>query len=173
MTATSRKAAEGVQQHLLATVALDRLPPPPRSGPEWRDRVAGIELHLPGLGLHITDTPIGWFALIEFGAREIRKRLEPGVELGTRQVKEKYGSLRWYASVETPGCDGHGWHPVHGVVGWAETVSARVCAMYGTPDGTLDRGNGWWLTLSPDARQLQRTAPKLLSERLYPAWTRD
>ena len=173
MTATSRDAIEVVRQHLLATVALSHLPPWPRSGPEWRDRVAEVELSLPDLGLHLCDAPIGWFPIIEFGAREVRKRLEPDTKLWTTQIKEKYGSLRWYASVEFPGFDGHGWHHVHGVISWAETVSARVCAVYGTPDGTLDRGHGWWMTLSPDARQLQRTAPMRLSERLYPAWTRD
>ncbi len=126
---------------------------------------------------------MGWIPLLVRAAREVRLLLGPGEALVTRQVKEKFGTLRWYASVTRPDDDyGDDYaHPVSGVLAWAEAVSARLCAVHGTPDGELDQQGGWWLTLSPLARDLRRDTLQsrvgqgvdAFVNQMYPPWRYD
>ena len=56
-----------------------------------------------------------------------------------RQIKEKYGSLRWYHG-ETERDDG--------AIALAEAMSARICERTGRP-GRLGVRAGWWATRAP------------------------
>ena len=169
------KTRDDVRSRLRATVDVARLPRPPRSGAEWRERADVVYATVPSLVGQLADAPLGWFPLIERAAREIVRMLPRTEVLITSQVKEKYGTLRWYAHVATIGSDmGSRWDDaVLGAVAWAEEASAQTCAVFGTADGTLDLGGGWWLTLSPEAIAIRRRDDDTLRDLLYPGWTRD
>jgi hypothetical protein len=169
-------------RRLIDTVDLATLPPPPADGAEWRERSFAVFRRVPGLRAHIADAPIGWFPLLERAAQEACRLLPTGQRLVTSQVKEKFGALRWYAHVET-GLDEHAHDDAAlGAVEWAETVSAKICAVFGTPDGAIDQDGGWLLTLSPAARTLRQDDRRgragmarqdMFSHMLYPTWMHE
>lgn len=84
----------------------------------------------------------GWFGIIERLSLLLEEKIAalPEAEqhhYRAEQVKEKFGSLRFYMSKETPGM----YDPIH----WAETESTSTCEHCGEP-GML-RSGGWVRTL--------------------------
>lgn len=86
----------------------------------------------------------GWYNIIDAACAQIENRAynnrlngEKFHQVIATQVKEKYGTLRFYYT----GGDDY----VDGVVSMAETISAKTCEVCGAP-GTLREG-GWLKTL--------------------------
>lgn len=166
----SQPGRDAVFERLLASVDLERLPPPPSNGPEWRERVLAIERRMPGLSAFAADAPIGWFPVLEHAATLMPSLLQQGERFITRQVKEKFATLRWYSHIELASGEWDGGHPALGVVGWAEHVSEKVCSLHGTADGTLDSSDVWLLTLSSRAQLERQGLGADFTRRLYPPW---
>ena len=166
---------DDVRRRLHATVDVARLPRPPRSGTEWRERADAVYADVPGLFGHLADAPIGWIPLIEQAAREVKRLLPRTDILVTSQVKEKFGDLRWYAHVSgaihdmEPRVE----EPALGALAWAMDASMTTCAAFGTTNATGDAGDGWWLTLSPEAIAIRRRDRDALRRLLYPDWACD
>lgn len=83
----------------------------------------------------------GWFNLIDTLCGSIQNYIDnnsrPGREISqvtVDQVKEKYGTLRFYTTGGDKLTDGMIW--------FAENMSARTCEICGMP-GKM-RGNGWY-----------------------------
>jgi hypothetical protein len=77
----------------------------------------------------------GWEPLI----RALSEKLEPLGVVAT-QVKEKFGTLRYYADVPET-CD---YNATYMLIDESERASASICEQCGQP-GTLRKGN-WWRT---------------------------
>lgn len=86
----------------------------------------------------------GWFDLIELLCRNIQHHIDWGVEnlpedkkeefqVTAAQVKEKFGSLRWYYN----GGDEH----IRGMVQMAESMSNKICENCG--DKATVKTKGW------------------------------
>lgn len=90
-----------------------------------------------GMGFECGD---GWFSLIYDLSYKLEKEIEKLPEeerpIAT-QVKEKFGTLRFYMSSETDEMDK--------LISDAETKSETICEMCG--DKALLRQDGWWATL--------------------------
>ena len=89
------------------------------------------------------ETGPGWMVLIDTLCSNIQRHIDWKVQQGQEieqvtadQVKEKFGTLRFYASGgdETTG----------GMIRLAESMSARICETCGSP-GSF-RGRGWYYT---------------------------
>ncbi len=164
-----------VCQQLLDTIDLATLPLPPASAREWRERAMLLCEDMPGLQAELANVPIGWFSLVERGMKELRARLPLGATFQTSQMKEKFGTLRWYGLVEDS-VGGYGRDTgAEGATDWAETASERICAVYGTADGERDNSQPWLLTLSPEARALRAASQPGrgsidLGDMMYPKW---
>jgi hypothetical protein len=91
----------------------------------------------------------GWFdILFDLSGEVIQACKDNNVPLGAehdegffvRQVKEKYGGLRYYVSYSfTCLCD---------LIDSAEAKSIKTCEMCGKP-GRLKQINSWWVTICP------------------------
>lgn len=83
----------------------------------------------------------GWFNLIYNLSEKIEtynKSLSPDVEpIRATQVKEKYGTLRFYTN--------YGTDEIFDLIDEAETQSAKICESCGAP-GLLREKNGWFYT---------------------------
>jgi len=75
-----------------------------------------------------------------YATRETRKVPEPIQQVVAIQVKEKYGTLRFYYS------GGDEW--IDGVVSFAESLSAVTCEVCGSPGETI--GEHWLETRCPE-----------------------
>lgn len=99
----------------------------------------------------------GWWALLDQLCRQIQhwqewqqKRNAEFVPVKITQVKEKFGTLRFYYT----GGDDY----VSGLVAMAEAMSATICETCGNPGTTASTG-GWLATLCEKHHQ-QRLAGK-------------
>lgn len=84
----------------------------------------------------------GWYGLIDGVCSVIEHcitRLPPDLQsqVHARQIKEKYGTLRFYMSHETPF--------IEGAIAMAEAMSEITCENCGDPGH--ERQGGWVLTL--------------------------
>lgn len=113
----------------------------------------------------LLSAPSGWVRLMEGLSEGLSELLEaePGARLHLRQVKEKFGTLRVYASVE--GSDAFR-AAAREVTDWATAASERRCALTGRP-GMLDP-EGWFLVLSPEATVWRRAEPDAFHRAIYP-----
>ena len=86
--------------------------------------------------------PPGWLQIVVDLSFEIKTLLEqhPGVELIVDQIKEKFGTLRFYC--HTKGADKILNVQIHDLVQVAMDKSASTCFYCGEP-GTLDTHTGW------------------------------
>lgn len=67
-----------------------------------------------------------------------------------QQIKEKFGTLRFYWSWPQ-GTPEEAWKRAADIVAAAEALSARTCEECGSPDGSIVKRNGFWLkTLCPN-----------------------
>jgi hypothetical protein len=71
------------------------------------------------------------------------------------QVKEKYGTLRFYIA--------GGDEFIEGMIAFAETISGHTCEKCGKPGKLIDRA-GWWTTQCIDCRYVARSNRASLSE---------
>ena len=100
-------------------------------------------------GLSVGD---GWYDLIDTLCRNIQNYIDhnstetnPIPQLVAEQVKEKFGTLRFYTS--------GGDRLIDGMIWFAESMSGRICETCGKP--ALLRQNGWIVTLC-DEHQAER-----------------
>jgi hypothetical protein len=113
----------------------------------------------------LLSAPSGWVRLMEGLSEGLSALLEaePGARLHLRQVKEKFGTLRVYASVE--GSDAFR-AATREVTDWATAASERRCALTGRPG--LMNPEGWFLVLSPQATVWRRAEPDAFHRAIYP-----
>lgn len=113
----------------------------------------------------VRDVPAGWVRVIEevSGALAARKAQDPDAELSISQVKEKFGTLRFY--VQASGSDAFV-EDAYDLAEWAESASEDRCCVTGKP-GAL-HNNGWVLTLSPEMIELRTASPTEFRDRIYP-----
>jgi len=100
-------------------------------------------------GMSVGD---GWYDLIDTLCRNIQNYIDhnstetnPIPQLVAEQVKEKFGTLRFYTS--------GGDRLIDGMIWFAESMSGRICETCGKP-GSL-RQSGWIVTLC-DEHQAER-----------------
>lgn len=106
----------------------------------------------------------GWYWLLDRLCDCIQGYLDHNakdIQLVADQVKEKYGTLRFYFHwEENEGVERNGdakskeedWHMVEGMVWLAENQSAHICEKCGSFDGKLRTG-GWWKTLCDSCQE--------------------
>ena len=88
----------------------------------------------------------GWFTLIDRLCDFLQFHLDHNNRDGkipqivAVQVKEKFGTLRFYYQ--------GGNDYMRGAVAFAESMSSRICEITGEP-GSLHKSGGWYKTLSP------------------------
>lgn len=168
-------AYHAVRQRMHEQVNLGLLPPPPASAVEWRGRAIRLCHDMPGMRDELGNVPIGWFSLVERAVVDIRRHLLPGEVYRTRQLKEKFGTLRWYGHVEDGAGEAVGSTGADGAADWAEDASAIMCAVFGTPDGRVDTTGGWLLTLSDRASAMRHECEGSgirgkFTALMYPRW---
>lgn len=123
-------------------------------------KAAGVER-----AMQFKNLPAGWTKVLEEAAEGIiaRMSLPDGGRVFLAQMKEKFGTLRFY--VEAYGapafCD-----DILDISNWAEACTEGRCCLTGHR-GNLDHA-GWVLTLSDEAKELRASNPKAFSYRLYP-----
>ena len=86
----------------------------------------------------------GWFDLIDELCDSIQSYIDNNSrqdriipQVIVEQVKEKFGTLRFYYQ--------GGNDTIHGMVWFAESMSGKICEVCGNP-GTRQSGNGWIYT---------------------------
>lgn len=89
--------------------------------------------HIPYVYSYLNCVPTGWQPLLQ---NLLDKISELDVDIGVLQIKEKFGSLRFYFRGE-----GKDYDKVHDLVGQAEVTSSETCVVCGEP-GTM-RHDGW------------------------------
>ncbi len=102
------------------------------TAPTWKE---DIEARTPQ-GWYGLATPDGWDQLV-YDLHESIKALFPHYHV--YQIKEKFGMLRYYCSVESE-------PPVRDLIREAEKKSASICQTCGAP-GSMRSLNGWSATL--------------------------
>jgi hypothetical protein len=80
-----------------------------------------------------------------------------------QQVKEKFGTMRFYVSAEG---DETFANDIYQIAGWAETATEGRCCVTGKPG--VQSGPGWVLTLSSDMEALRGEDMNRFREALYP-----
>lgn len=104
----------------------------------FRGKDLSIQENLMPFGFECGD---GWFVLIDELCTTIERAIEDNEALKSDfivvQVKEKFGTLRFYTS---PTYD-----VIHWLIDFAEGMSAKICEQCGNPGET--GGHGWLRTL--------------------------
>ena len=86
----------------------------------------------------------GWFELLKELSDKI---VTSGIAVRAMQVKEKFGTLRFY--VDYPqGSSNDDWHKIESLIREAEEKSAVTCEFCGKPG--QERSEGWIKTLCDD-----------------------
>lgn len=93
----------------------------------------------------------GWCALLETLCRHIQPILdtEPQASMQVLQVKEKFGTLRFYYSLQNATDELS--QRIRAAVNQAESASGHICERCGCA-GTLQTDASWWRTLCPACR---------------------
>lgn len=89
----------------------------------------------------------GWFPLLERLSSSLTEiSLQHGIRITARDIKQKWGTLRFYYSVETPTTNSsrrtQAEEEIRSVIATAEAESAVTCEKCGRP-GALRKGRGW------------------------------
>ena len=98
--------------------------------------------------LPVTDTAMcwgfecgdGWYWLIDGLCAALQFDIDENdqPQIVASQVKEKYGTLRFYTNSETD--------RQSGMIRLAQLMSERICELCGSPSGKLAEVSGWWST---------------------------
>lgn len=118
---------------------------PPTDTLAYRHRWLHAVNAWPFMGQHLAHAPAGWVPIIERACVEIAMLGDDGDNLQTADLKEKFGTLRWYADNAT--------RQVQDIIDEAEERTAATCACCGAgaDAGTRlrgrDDGRMWALTL--------------------------
>ena len=145
---------------------------PPADAKEWADRAAAIDALAPGFSRFAPELPIGWFPLVEEAAVAMAPFFASGGKASGGYAKEKFGAMRWSMSLSGPDGTPLAWDdPAREALAGACRASESTCALTGKP-GTLDRGTGWWLVLSPEAASTRSADREGFGNALYPDWAR-
>src|SRR3546814_6398037 len=93
----------------------------------------------------------GWGELIEALCARINTILldSPGMSMDVRQVKEKFGTLRFYYRLS--GASDETAQRIRRAVALAEKASGRICERCGHR-ASVQAKAGWWSTLCPSCR---------------------
>jgi hypothetical protein len=123
------------------------------------------------------ETPPGWWAVLDAVCAEItaaaawvnRQHPDAGFCVVAEQVKEKFGTLRFYYRVEyrvewaedhpeAPGTIDRACEQIRGAVNLAERLTGRICNECGVPVDPGERDpEGWrWHTVCPGCAQALR-----------------
>ena len=121
-------------------------------------------LHVRGLS-EFDGLPAGWMRVAEWAAEGFAEALSEheGGRLGIRQIKEKFGELRFYISAEGPEAFVE---RVQNIALWAEAATIGRCMVTGLP-GAVDHAV-WRLTLCPEAMIWRRQFPEPFRAALFP-----
>ncbi len=137
----------------------------PSTGAERVRRLAYIKIAFPFLGGHASGSPVGWLPILEQACVVIAT--QPGAEhIGTGQVKEKFGTLRWYLDRSTAAA--------RAAVRLAEVKSAFACSVCGagieagTRTRDPDDGHHWVITLCDAHAEVYRDGVEDMGALLYP-----
>ncbi|MCE6959356.1 hypothetical protein LAZ40_09860 [Cereibacter sphaeroides] len=156
------RAAEPVQ---------DVGPEPENQTPqEHHDRVRAIVATLSSAGVtgidEVRGLPAGWTRVLEQACDGIASRmsLPDAGTLRIDQMKEKFGTLRFYVSPEG---DPAFVEDIQAITDWAEQATESRCCVTGRP-GEPDRGRGWILTLCEEMRDLRERDPDAFRALIYP-----
>lgn len=121
--------------------------------PEFRDRLAGLMMRIPARWGRYLSYDRGWDRIVAELSDSLA-RLSPYFEV--HQVKEKFGSLRFYAEPGALSCDltEDVRQEFRRLIGEAEGKSASTCDVCGA-DGELCayKGGSWVATRCPNCRQ--------------------
>lgn len=112
----------------------------------WRMEFMAIHPRLFGVGSQgYPECGEGWRDLLERACVRIEAALGPDDTFETRQIKEKYGTLRWYY---TGRLSEAGRGPIEEAINLAEARSGCICETCGAPGRIYDR-SGWLATACP------------------------
>ena len=99
----------------------------------FRDRNASMRVTAMCWGFSCGD---GWYDLIDTLLLCIEGNLKPEQVVYISQIKEKFGTLRFY---------GHGGDDkIRAMIEFAESFSSKICEQCGSPGKT--KGRGWYYT---------------------------
>ncbi len=111
---------------------------------DWQDKLKEkYPLTLSSLAYFECDE--GWSCLLDSLCLVIENRIKNAKlkEMHAIQIKEKFGTLRFYMTLSEDYIDG--------AIDMAERQSANICEVCGK-HGTLEKSHGWWKTLCEDHR---------------------
>jgi len=105
------------------------------------------------------DVDDGWFKLIYQLCKDIQRVIDNTPDEALKdfqvvQVKEKFGSLRFYCGAATS--------EIHDLIQEAEAKSSRVCELCGKRGSMSVSNSGWYKTLCPYhrwTRKYRKTKP--------------
>jgi hypothetical protein len=143
--------------------------PENQTAEEYHLRLASCMATLKNAGVtgseELRSTPAGWMRVMEEACNGIagRMSIESDVKVVIRQIKEKFGTLRFY--VEATGPEDFA-EDIEQIASWAELSSENRCVITGKP-GTLDNA-GWVLTLCDEMQALRKRDHKAMAEMVYP-----
>lgn len=92
----------------------------------------------------------GWFGIIE---DIIKKAHELDLTINIRQVKEKFGGLRFYYEVVDEEYDDNNTEELAELVREKEDESFETCEQCGTKENVETKGDSWIKTLCPTCRE--------------------
>lgn len=112
------------------------------------------------MNVGINNVGAGWHQIIRDLEVELNT-ISPGYSI--QQIKEKFGTLRYYASVAEGEINERVIAAFDGAIGRAERKSAKTCEQCGEP-GRLRAPRGWYVTLC-DEHLAERKARQDQEER--------
>lgn len=136
------------------------LPPAPLDQRDWArrtDLIGGRSW----IGHHARSCPAGWVPLLERAVSQAELCIDSAAlsECQTNQIKEKFGTLRWYAGSDAL---------LSVITDFAELASALTCLVCGA-EGELRSDRSWMLTLCDKHDEVDRGSdPLALSRLAYP-----
>lgn len=140
-------------------VLLQNLREAPATEHDFRDRIQALLL-VPWIGGHARDIPRGWVPLFERAADLLHDHADghESADWQTLQIKEKYGTLRWYVRGDA----------LFAATRGATTVASDYCCIVCGTDADLDFYNDeWWLNLCDAHKRMREEAPEQLARLLY------
>jgi hypothetical protein len=150
-------------EHLIDVVRTELragLRPAPIDGEDWARRTEDLAKRS-WIGGHAGSCPAGWLPLLERAVSEAEHWVGSAAleNCRTSQIKEKFGTLRWYLGSN---------EPLSVIVDFAELTSECTCLACGA-EGRLRTDRMWLLTLCDAHDELDRGDDRhALSRLAYP-----